>query len=67
MSQSLLLFCIDPPQLMPEPCLLIPQTSRLANPAGVRTPLKFPHLLHVAGALIELLETILCQNLTAQI
>lgn len=67
MSQSLLLFCIDPPQLTPEPCPLIPQTFRLTNPAAVRiTPLKFLHLLNVAGALIELLEVISCQNLTAQ-
>lgn len=53
MSQSLLLFCIDPPWLAPEPCPLIPQTFRLANPAGLRmTPSKFLHLLNVAAALI---------------
>lgn len=57
MSQSLLLFCIDPPHFTLEPCPLIPQTFRLSNPAWVRAaPLKFLHLLNVAGALIELLK-----------
>lgn len=37
MSQSLLLFYIDPPTTHTGTCPLIPQTFRLPNPTGVRT------------------------------
>lgn len=54
MSQSLLLFHIDPPQLTPEPCPAIPQAFHLANPAAAgMTPRKFLHLLNVLVAQVE--------------
>lgn len=56
-TESLVIPYRSPPQLTLEPCPVIPQTRRPANPAGLRlTPWKCRHSLDQTKALMQLLE-----------